>query len=305
MAWWFFRGRQQRNADTATATPQRFVTAGGRRYLRDAPYVLPKDLNESNRLNFQHYLLRQLFKGNTLAPIRDPLAILDVGSGTGRWGMEMAQAFPRANSIGVDLVAPPAGSVPTLGNGLESLPENYTFVVGNVLNGLEFADGSFDYVHMRLLYSALPGASWPTVAAELARVTKPGGWVEWIEGSVPPAGGPAMTAFHDFTLRGGASVGLDMTVGERLDSLLSNAGLTQVRMQRYPVTLGKRGGRMGTLLAVDLLDILKAGRGLSVAKGITTAEVYDNALRDWPREIEEGPPTTFTFYAAIGQRPMR
>jgi ubiquinone/menaquinone biosynthesis C-methylase UbiE len=42
-----------------------------------------------NRLDFQHFILRQAFKGNYAAPIRNPARILDVGTGTGRWATEM------------------------------------------------------------------------------------------------------------------------------------------------------------------------------------------------------------------------
>jgi hypothetical protein len=44
----------------------------GRRYLADAPYMLPSDDAEINRLDFQHYLLRYALRGNYLAPIGRP-----------------------------------------------------------------------------------------------------------------------------------------------------------------------------------------------------------------------------------------
>ena len=66
------------------------TTVGGRTHARGIPYVLPRDLEEMNRLDFQHYVLRQAFKGNFLAPVERPLAILDVGTGTGRWALEVA-----------------------------------------------------------------------------------------------------------------------------------------------------------------------------------------------------------------------
>ncbi len=65
------------------AAPTR--TVRGRTHARGIPYVLPRDLEEMNRLDFQHYVLRQAFKGNFLAPVENPVAILDVGTGTGRW----------------------------------------------------------------------------------------------------------------------------------------------------------------------------------------------------------------------------
>ena len=38
-----------------------------------------------------------------LAPLRDPRRILDVGTGTGIWAIEMAEQYPEAAISGIDL----------------------------------------------------------------------------------------------------------------------------------------------------------------------------------------------------------
>src|SRR5262249_33208036 len=58
-----------------------------------ASYLIPNDLHESQRLDFQHFIMREAFKGNSIAPINHPLRILDVATGTGRWAIEMAREF--------------------------------------------------------------------------------------------------------------------------------------------------------------------------------------------------------------------
>jgi len=78
----------------------------GRRFLRDVPYILPKDLGEVNRHDFQHYMMRSALRGNYAAPIGTSDSILVVGSGTGRWAIEMATLCPRARVVGVDVVTP-------------------------------------------------------------------------------------------------------------------------------------------------------------------------------------------------------
>lgn len=107
MAGWQFwrRTRKERQAGYAGLAGQRSLM--GRLFLRDMPYVLPKDMGEVNRLDFQHYMMRSALRGNFAAPIGTPESILDVGSGTGRWATEMATLFPTANVIGVDVAAPP------------------------------------------------------------------------------------------------------------------------------------------------------------------------------------------------------
>ena len=60
----------------------RYVKVGGGRHLADAPYVLPHDDQEINRLDFQHYMLRYALRGNLESPlVGSPASILDVGSG--------------------------------------------------------------------------------------------------------------------------------------------------------------------------------------------------------------------------------
>lgn len=53
------------------------------------PYALPNNIQEVNRLDFQHYMLRYALENNFLAPITSqqaPGTILDIGCGTGRLG---------------------------------------------------------------------------------------------------------------------------------------------------------------------------------------------------------------------------
>src|SRR5690348_2801367 len=103
---WFRWLRRDQRAGSGHAAASTLVI-GGRQRTAGVPYMLPADMQEINRLDFQHYLLRHAFHGNYAAPIRDPRSILDVGTGTGRWAREMAVQFPSANVIGLDIVLPP------------------------------------------------------------------------------------------------------------------------------------------------------------------------------------------------------
>src|SRR5258708_13635237 len=99
--------------------------------------------------------------------------------------MELAAYFPIAQVVGVDLVPPATDDAQTLGYGLEKRPENYTFAAGNVLEGLPFPDQSFDFVHQRLLITAIPGHPCPCVAPERTRLPRRRGWAERPECAAP------------------------------------------------------------------------------------------------------------------------
>src|SRR5215471_12150535 len=137
---------------TAIISPEEYtpshsqgVMVASRQLPTDFPYVLPWTMEEVRRLDFQHYLLRQAMAGNYCAPLKRPKNILDVGCGTGRWAQEMAQTFPEANVIGLDIFDPPV-----VINALTK-PSNYQFVMADALKGLPFSPYQFDFVHQRSL----------------------------------------------------------------------------------------------------------------------------------------------------------
>jgi len=106
MGWFgWVRRRSAGRIRELEATPAAVIA--GRVRSVGVPYVLPRDMEEVNRLDFQHYMLRYAFQGLYAVPLRNPRDILDVGTGTGRWAREMAQLFPRAKVVGLD-IAPPA-----------------------------------------------------------------------------------------------------------------------------------------------------------------------------------------------------
>jgi hypothetical protein len=53
-------------------------------------YIYPNDEPENDRLDLQHKLFAQLHGGRIFfAPMRNPKRILDVGTGTGLWAIDM------------------------------------------------------------------------------------------------------------------------------------------------------------------------------------------------------------------------
>jgi len=87
-----------------------------------------------------HDALRNLLDGNVFAPISPKATnILDVGCGSGQWCLEVANEFPSATAIGIDLspIQP------------DWIPLNVEFIVADLNEGLDFDEGSYDLVHSR------------------------------------------------------------------------------------------------------------------------------------------------------------
>ncbi len=245
-------------------------------------------------LDLQHYLLRYALKGNYLAPITEPARILDVGCGTGRWLAEMAQEFPRAEAIGIDLTPPENGSA--------MFPPNCQFQQANLLNSLPFEDHSFDFVHQRLLLFAIPAARWPQLIQELVRVTRVQGWIELTE--VDPLFqhiGPATERVLDLVIRAGQQLGIDMSIAHNIGPLLRAAELTHVEISTRIIPCGNWAGRLGSMALADVMAIAQALKPLVATQKQTTLEEYDSLMAQMEEEVEQYH-TAFNFHFAYGQR---
>jgi hypothetical protein len=70
---------------TPASLPLTFHDEEGRRHRTDAPYLLPKYVQELRILDYQHYIFLQILQGNTFAPVDAMLQkrgqVLDVGCG--------------------------------------------------------------------------------------------------------------------------------------------------------------------------------------------------------------------------------
>src|SRR5919108_5728363 len=101
--------------------------ANARRTDPDVPYIFPRHASEIDRLDLQHYALREALGANYLALIVKPARVLDVGCGTGQWAVELCQQFPDALVVGLDLHITKLQRAP-----------NFCLLRSNLLQGLPF-----------------------------------------------------------------------------------------------------------------------------------------------------------------------
>jgi ubiquinone/menaquinone biosynthesis C-methylase UbiE len=301
MPWFGKKSHDTTETSTERLPKLAFTFREGRRYSTTIPYVLPCDERESQRMDFEHHMVRAMLHQNYIAPLERPAKILDVGCGIGRWAVEMAAQFPEAAVIGVDLVPPQPDSV----TGRVMRRDNFTFVQSNILEGLPFPNTAFDYVHMRFMSAAIPITRWNDTLLELVRVTRSGGWIELCEfGQIRTQSLVISQMFHWITLLMDQR-GLDLFRGPSLDIRLRQAGLDAVQSRGLaaPVQMGQTTGRLSTLTAVDLLAIVEALRPMILAQRITTptafAQVADGLSDELSRPDHE---TALPIWFAWGRR---
>ncbi|CAG8604632.1 3675_t:CDS:2 [Cetraspora pellucida] len=132
---------------------------------------------ESKRLQRRHQLFKRIWQNNFSAPVDETLTaggarVLEIGCGPGMWTIEMARSYQSSTFTGVDII-------PLFPQ--EKKPENAKFLQANVLSGLPFLDDTFDFVYMGLLVTAFTATEWEKVIPEIVRITKQGGWIEFME----------------------------------------------------------------------------------------------------------------------------
>lgn len=251
--------------------------------------------DDIHRQNVQHYLLRSVIEKNYVALLSPDLrTILDVGCGTGRWAREMALEFPLASVIACDLTDPAEDE--------ELRPSNYTFRQENILQELHFPDASFDFVHQRLMLLSVPSAAWPQIIQELARLVKPGGWLELVEGELGAKPlGPASQCLVDWLVMASRMQGIDSIQSTYLEQQLRNAGLEHIIVKQYPIPVGKWGGKLGITMASHVTASVRLLKPLLVSHARVNPYEFEQVLAIAQQEWEHLYTTT-SYYAVCGQK---
>ncbi|ETN39249.1 uncharacterized protein HMPREF1541_05472 [Cyphellophora europaea CBS 101466] len=152
------------------------VRENGRGYHRfdrtvDGNYWLPEDEMEQARLVLQHELWFRTFGGRLFtSPIKKEKIkqVLDLGTGTGIWAIEMADAHPSATVTGVDLSPIQPNYV----------PPNLKFEIDDFNNDWTFTQ-KFDLIVGRCLVGA--SGNYPRLFQQALTYLSPNGYLEMID----------------------------------------------------------------------------------------------------------------------------
>ena len=209
----------------------RYRYENNRRYHNygSSEYWGPNDEAAQDQIDFAHHMYLMTLDGELhLAPIGNPQRILDLGTGTGIWAIDMAERYPSAVVTGNDL----SPIQPNFG------PPNCSFEVDDINLPWAHTENSFDFIHVRELFGSV--ADWDTLFQEIKTHLKPGGWVEVIERSIHPRSDDDTVGPDHFyntwgktVLELGNKMHKTYNIWEESKDRLVKAGFTNVTEVRY------------------------------------------------------------------------
>lgn len=210
---------------------RRGIEENGRTYpaYGQHQYGMPIDEREQDRNDLQHckfvlVLNDQFF----LSPIGEsPQRILDLGTGTGIWAIDVADKYPSADVLGVDIAA----IQPTF------MPPNCRFELDDIENDWLYQKDCFDFVHGRELMLAI--RDWDKLIKQAYDHLKPGGFLE-LSQSVPDPSCDDGTLQDDSAYRQMTSYFFE--IGERLGASVNAAKSFAAKMEQagFEIVVEKR-----------------------------------------------------------------
>lgn len=273
-------------------------------------FVQDKQLKEELvRLTLQDRLLTTSM-GGVLPEQTDPSIfqrVLDIGSGSGSWVIEVAQTYPSMSLIGIDINA---GTVEYANARAResSLSERVMFRVMDALKKLDFPDASFDLVNLRFGVGYLRTWDWPELLSEMLRVTHPGGLIRLTEPEIIHiSNSPAHMKLQDmlqcaFYKSGHLFENESTGLTAHLARFLQRYGLSQVQTKDYALEY-KAGTTEGQTYVKDNIHGMSTGRPYLAKWGCLDAD-YDLLCQQAIKEMQQSNfHATWKLTTAWGSKP--
>lgn len=206
----------------------------GRRFhaYEKGRYMFPNDEDEKDRMDLGHHIWQLAIDSRLfLSPVKNLQRVLDLGTGTGIWSIEVGDKHPSAEITGVDLSPIQPSWVPT----------NVHFEIDDIEKPWTYST-PFDLVFGRILCASV--SDWPRLMHETYKNVKPGGWAEfhdydltWKSDDDTMAKDSSTKKWNDCFLEGCNKGGRDPCPGPKLKRYMEDAGFVNVveEQRKFPI----------------------------------------------------------------------
>ncbi|KAF5844117.1 hypothetical protein GGP41_010165 [Bipolaris sorokiniana] len=277
-------------------------------------YGMPMDEKELDRNDLQHHKYTLLLRDRLfVAPVPESTfedancRVLDLGTGTGIWAIDMADKYPNAEILGVDIAATQPSFV----------PPNCLFEIDDVEEDWPYRPAHFDFIHGRDLMTAI--RDWPRVIAQAYAHLKPGGWIQLAstipgpltdDNTIPENSGYVETARVYFEIA--EKMGAPLAAPRDWNAQMKEAGFINVQDEVYKLPMGPwpRSKRLRTVGKLEQIMILEGGFEAYMLRGYT--QVLGGKVEDLQiilalakREVRDPSIHTYVqFHITYGQKPL-
>ncbi|RDW65158.1 hypothetical protein BP5796_09850 [Coleophoma crateriformis] len=211
----------------------------GDRSMAPKPRIPTVDI-ERDRLDLQHHLWQLTFDGKIFtAPINEKKLhrVLDVGTGTGIWAIDMGDMFPGAEVSGVDVspiqpqLCESSYTLDILQLTSVSVPTNVKFEIDDLEKPWTFTKG-FDFVFSRMIAGSF--SDWKEYIERCFAFTNPGGYLEVQDVCLPvrcdddTLEGTNLEKYGELLLEGSLKVGVGLDVALTTKKMMEEAGFVDV-----------------------------------------------------------------------------
>ncbi|KAL2879737.1 hypothetical protein SGCOL_004779 [Colletotrichum sp. CLE4] len=253
-----------------------YPTEYGRTYhaFRAGSYNFPNDERESDRLDLTHTVMVKTIGNNLfLAPVDEAKThcILDIGTGTGIWAIEMGDLFPSAEITGIDLSPIQPSWV----------PPNVKFEVDDV-ESRWVGNKKYNFIFSRYMAGSI--ADWQLNMTRIFENLTPGGWAEFQDWSLmldSDDGSLYGTQTHRWAtlfMEACANLGRDGAPGPQLDTWVKDHGFQDVEHRHYKIPIGP-WAKDPSLKDIGMCNLIQMLEGLDAF----ILKLFCTAL-DWTRE---------------------
>ncbi|KAF5256459.1 hypothetical protein FOXYS1_13064, partial [Fusarium oxysporum] len=236
--------------------------------------------------------------------------ILDIGTGTGIWAINVADEYPSANVIATDITP----TQPSFA------PPNVEFQIDDAQLEWTFEPESFDFIHIRYLQGTI--GDWDRLYGQMYKALKPGGWFQHIEPDLQMLSqNPEIKVDdeHIFTRWAKVFTQVGETIGctfdfsnGKLSTLAKDAGFVSVTPQTHKIPIGrwpkdKKKKELGTFVGLSFSQALDGFVKLPLCEILKWSPKEMQLFAAEMRKILMNPKTQAFghVFSVYGQKPER